>query len=777
MANQQQIEALAELYRRKALNPDQMAAVEELARRGVLQIDATAQPEQALRQQAGDLPNQQEIARQDAIRGVAEEVGPVQAALIGAGRGFTTIGRGLGLIDPETEGEREAYQALKEHRPYTTGAGEIVAESAPFIAAGGGAGLLARQALPRLGAAGATALAGTETLAGRAAATGTLGAAEGATIAAGKGESVEEGALIGALFGAGSELLLPAAGRVVKNLYRKYKGVPPEGALLDATGQPTPELQAALDEQQLSFDDLTQSAQDVLAQQRAGTVPEQAARAAEFEQAGVRATRGEVTQQFEDQATEARLLQSSKDDLADPFRQYKLAQSKDIERHLANNLNTDVLDKETGTLIKDALTGRKNLLKTEKNQLYEDFAEATKDAGEIPLFTDNMREAIPDERTLRRLTTTAGESVAGDLKKLLVEYGVVEPSQEVLQATLKKLRRNLSSRFDYATGRRVTPEIPPEDITKALGITPLTAINFDDFRIGLNAISRRDTSNAIDVAIGPIKRALDEEADELGATLEARGFGRDITEPVKEARKRVRTLKTEFDPQATVGNLVSVNRRSEEPIVKASKVYSNKIAGRSVPVENVRMIMNGLKKSGEQGQIAIGSLQTTTMMDIINAGFGTKSRKISGLRIFNPIAFKNRVEAIGQPKLRAIFADNPAMINRLKNIDKISESLIKSADAEPKGSSSTILDMFDKLGMAAITSKVPVIGPAFNEFLTRTLQGQRTRQEVSRAIEGSLEVQKLATILDDTYPGIAAALGISGTTLHKERANEESPAY
>ena len=739
MATREQ--ALAELYRRKALNPQQMAAVEELARRGVVQLPTAEQPEQALREQAGELPTPQEIARQDAYKATAEEVGPGQAALIGIGRGFTTFGRGLGLIDQEDESEKQAYQALKEHRPYTTGAGEIIGESAPFIAAGGGAGLAARTLLPKLGAAGASALGAAETVGGRAAATGTLGALEGATIAAGSDRNVTEGALLGALFGAGSEFLLPAAGRVVKNLSRKYRGIPPEGALLDANGRPTPELQQALDEQNLSFDDLTQNAQDVISQQTAGAVPEQVARAAEFEQAGVRGTRGDITQQFEDQATEARLLQSARDPKADPFRQYKLAQSQDIDRHLSENLADDVTDEETGTLIKEALTGRKKLLRTEKNQLYEEFKQASREAGEIPVFTDNIAESIPLSADLEDLAITAPTSMKA-LDGILTRYGLKEPTEEALD-----------SGFQPVT---------------------LTAENFERFRKSLNAIERGDQTGAVKVATGPIKRALDTEIDEMAEHLSGLGFSEEITGPIKEARKRVRTLKTEFSPQSAIGRLVDVARDGETAITEASKVYSNKIAARSVPVENVRKIIGSLKKAGEQGESAIASIQTTTMLDVINAGFGTKSRKIDGIRIFNPIAFKNRLDAIGQPKLKAIFSDNPQLLNRLKNIDKISESLIKSSDAEPKGSSSTILELMDKLQISAITSKVPLIGPAFNEFLQTVLQGQRTRKEVGQAIQGNPEVQKLANILDTTYPGIASSLGIAGVEKYRERSADDS---
>lgn len=741
MATREQ--ALIELYRRNALNPQQRAAVEELGRRGVLQLPATDQPSESLQEQAGDIPTQQEIARQDAYRQVAEEVGPIQAALIGAGRGFYNVGRGLGLVDPETEGEREAYQSLKTHRPYTTGGGEIIGESAPFIAAGGVGGVGAKALLPRAGTIGSKLLAAGETLGGRVATGTALGATEGGIVASGRGENVEEGVLTGAAFGGVAELLVPVVSRMAKSIYQKVMGVPPTGRLIDEDGIPTPELQAALKAENLTFTDLTENAADIVRKQQPGAKPEQVARLAKFEQADVRATKGDVTQYHDDQGLEARLLQSTGDPLANEFRQYKLNQSRDIDSFLSEGLEKGrefgQLTEDTGTLIKDALVGRKRLLKTEKNALYREFARVTENKTDLPIFTDAMADALPDPREIKDLKITAPAAIES-FDNLLMSYGIKEPSEDFLQ-------------------KGIEPEV-------------LNAENFERFRKSINALERSDQTGALKVATSPVKQALDRELDDMAEILEEDGFGREITDPIKQARERVKTLKKEFDPKASVGKLVERKGQGTEQVIEASKVYSNQVVSKAVPVENVRRIIGSLKKSGEEGKQAIAALQTTTALDIINSAFSTKSRKIDGIRLFNPIAYKNRLDAIGRPKLKAIFSNDRAMLNRLEHVDELSEYLVKSAEAEPKGSSSTILNTLNKLQITAITSKVPLMGPAFNDFVQNAVQGQQTRREVSQAVSSNPEIRKFAEMLNRSYPGIASSLGISGIAEYKE----EEPA-
>lgn len=672
-------------------------------------------------------------------RPTAEEAGPIDAISEGYDRGIKTVLRGLGLADPESDKEKAYMEILRQRHPYTVGAGELVGESLPFAVVGGGAGKVAKTVLPKLGSIGQKALSFGRTLPGRLTSAGTLGAVEGGVLAKGKEENVERGAVEGGAVAAGIEAVFPVVGKIAGRLYRNVMGKAPKGRLIDeATGNPTEEFQEVLNKAGMKFEDLTQQAKDLIASQKGDVVPEQALRSALFEETGVRATRGEITKKAADEAREARLMQSTKDELSEPFRQYKLKQSEEIDRYLSGNVNTDVFNEETGTLMKDALTGRKNLLRTEKNQLYSDFRESTRDKS-IPLFTDGMKDSLPEQFILDDLAITSSDSMEL-LDKIMTRYGIKEPTEEALEAGFQPIM--------------------------------LTAENFDQFRKSLNAIERGDKTGAVKVATGPLKNALDKEADELASTLADKGFGSEITDSIKQARQRVRTLKTEFSPQSAVGKLVDVKKDGVTSVTAASKVYDSSIAAKSVPVENVRQIMSSLNKAGEKGVAAKASLQSTVMMDLINAGYGTKSKQIDGKRIFNPIAFKNRMSALGwgtkNNKLEAIFQDNPEMLNKLKNIDKISDVLVRNAEVEPKGSSSTILDMMDVMGVTAITSKIPVLGPMFNETVRTSIERNKTRKEVAEAMKSTPELVDFSLMLDSTFPAIAEALGVSATSDESE---------
>lgn len=683
-------EALAELYRRDELNDTQKAAVEELARRGEIDI--------SMRTPRTDF-------RIEAMQELAEDIGPLQAFLIGAGKGFTTVGRGLGLVEPAGEIEKEAMAALKEERPYTTGAGKIVGEAAPFVPLGMGVG-----AVPGIA---------TRALAG-----GAMGAVEAGLIEAGEERDILRGAGIGAGIGLSAEILFPVIGKLARKIFQKVKGVMPRGAMLDAAGKPTQELLEALETAGMSFDDLTEDAVEMITKQKPGADPAQIARRALFAEEGIPAMKGEITQEFEQRAIESRLLEAAGDTASEPLRQYKLKQSEKIKDTLRAVFGGDPAREETGQLIQDTLIGRKRLLRTQKNELYEAVAKASDDIGGVPVFTDSIADVIPDEDLMEDLAITAPQAI-NSLDQILTKYGLKEPTEKAIEAGFEPV--------------------------------PLTIANSERFRKTLNAISRGDQTGAVNVAIGPIKEALDSELDELAGVLKAQGVSAEIFEPLKQARKTVRQIKTEFSPQSLIGRIIDVKKDGVTQITEASKVY-DKIIGKATPVEGVRGIMKSLAKS-PKGEQTIASLQATTIFDLIDAGFGTESRKISGIKTFNPIAFKRRLKSIGPAKLKAIFRNNPEALKKINNIDKISSELVPPAGAVPKGSASVILDLMNNLGLASISTKIP--GGA---FLVGTMQKIaepiKTGVAVGKALKPDVDITKIKYFFDDIFPGITSAIAI-----------------
>lgn len=699
-------DALAELYRRGKLDDSQRIAVEELARRGRLTLPSSTMQEQDLRSTAGRIPDEQDIAFQD----IAGEVGPVESFLIGTGRGLTSLARGVGLAEPEDESATRAIGALKEQRPYTMGAGEIIGQAAPFVPLGAAAG-----AIP--------------SLAGRVAAGGALGAAEGGIIASAEGKDVASGAGLGLSIGAGAEILFPVIGRLGRAVYQRVKGVPPKGALLTADGMPSSELQSALSEAGLTMDDLVGDAKRVIENAKAGSDPRQVVRSAEFEAQGVPISQGELTQDFSQQAQELRLLESASDATAEPFRQFKLRQSEAIRKGLQDSVNINQLPEETGTILKEALTGQKKLLRTQKNDLYRAALENASDAGGIPLFTDDIASSVADARTIKRLDRVSGGK-ASDVLDTLAEFGIIA-------------RDGVDD------------------------IEALSVANFEDLRQALKGIERADQTGAVKVLTGRVIDALDNEIDNVVDRVD--GLGEEVLGPLKEARKLTRELKTDFSPQSVIGQLIDVKRDGVTPVVEASKVYS-KLTSKGMPIENVRRTVANLLKSGDKGKQAMADLQTTTLLDLVDSGFSTASRQIDGIPTFNYNTFNRRIDAIGEDRLKEIFKNNPEGMKKIKSFQKIAKTLQPPAGAIPKGSASVIGDALNRLGILAVTAKVPG-GGVVVEGMQRLSNAGRDRRLVDQAMAASPDVRKIAYTFDETFPGIAAALGISGISVSQDETS------
>ena len=782
-----------------------------------------------------------EVADRDTLRKesmdeLAEEIGPLQAFLIGTGKGFYNIGRGLGITEPPGETEAEAMTALKKERPYTTGAGEIVGEAAPFLIPGTVAGRIASVPL-------------------RVLASGAVGGAEGGIISRGIESDVAAGVGMGTTIGVGAEILFPVLGKLGRKIFQRVTGRVPTGAILDAAGKPTQELKEALDAAGMSFEDLTEDAAEVIMQQTPGAKTEQVARAALFTEEGIPATRGEITKGYEQLATEQRLIESVQDTAAEPLRQFKLKQSEAIKENLRTNLG-ETGKEETGELIHDALVGRKKLLRTQKNELYETATENAKEIGGVPIFIDNLKEAIPDADLFEDLIITAPQGMKS-LDQILTKYGIKDPSAEALE--------------------------------KGFQPTPLTVGNFERFRKTLNAIERGDTTGAVSVAIRPIKEALDNEVDNLVETLTNRAGLREhkgkliyvdklraeldnnskligfikkrtkaesiapdtkamakalkergiptmqqiresksafanriegdfkrifksdpilknlpeqvitdpklqqlttrnaeitqiidqsrskipneiidkVLKPLKEARKRVRTLKTEFSPQSTIGRIIDTKKDGITQITEASKVY-DKLVGRTSPVENTRKLIKSLIKSGDKGKQAISSIQATTIMDLIDAGFGTESRKISGVKVFNPIAFKNRIKNIGPDKLKSLFANEKQVLKKLNNIEKIATELVPPSGAVPKGSASVVMDLANSLGLVGISHKMPG-GALLIGALKALADPVKKGVAVKKAMKAVPEVEPARLMIEQQFSGLASALGIAAIIPTEEK--------
>jgi len=573
-----------------------------------------------------------ELIRYEAMKEVIGQPGIGESFLIGAGKGFYDVARGVGLAEKATPDEKEAMKYLEMKAPIAAKAGEITGQAAPFAAPGTAIGGIASAPLRYALATG-------------------LGAAEGGIVARGEEKPVGMGVVSGAVGAVAGEAIGDALSVASQAAFRKITGRDPRGKLITEEGLPSDEFEAALDSAGLKFDDIKADVDELEQFATPGLSPDQAARKALFESEGIPVTTGELTKDFGQLADEQRLLRSVEGVGAKDFQEFKLKQSQAVEDALRRNFGEFYNKEETGDIFKKSLIGVHDLMRTEKNRLYKEAAEGAEEAGldTIPMFTDTIKSAIPDEKKLRRINILDPEG-AKKVNDWLSAYGITPPTREMVD-------------------KGIEPEL-------------LTLDNFDDFRMGLNQISQ--SSDAIKLETGPIINALDKEADEMAGRLADAGLPVKVTASLKEARNTVRKMKTEFSPESLAGKLIKSKKDGVTQVVEASKLY-DEIVKKSTPSEYVDRAINTMKRAGKDGEIPMDALRSTVVLDLIDAGFGTKSRQIDGVQVFNPIAFRNRIESIGESKVKKIFKDRPEILKSLNNIKKISKELTIDERAMPKG--------------------------------------------------------------------------------------------
>lgn len=680
------------------VEPQQMPDLkpEELARLP----ENPAQFAQTLRQ-----PNAEWVQRQYDLK-AAQDRGGLTTLGGSIGKGVMNIARGLGIADDATQREQQRYKAAEEAYPITTAIGETVGEAAPF------APLSVAVAPLSLG--------------GRIAASGALGAAEAGIGTLGRtGDAEQAGAAGagGALLGAGLEAALPHIGRIGSAIFRRVTGKAPAGALFDNAGNPSAEMQAALQKAGVSMGDLTQEAMADLMRLPAGSSPEQAARIAQFQAAGVPFTAGNITQQLPQQAMEAQLAEATSDPVAQALRGKLTEQSQAFQSALEGVVPQGAVGERAGESVKGALAARKAEQQALKSDLYRQAGEQANTVGDVPVIPDNIAAAIPDEAKLKRISRLVPTQSAA-LDDLLVEFGI-------------------KSAPDGFKGQ----------------ITPLSAGNFEDFRQAINLIERGDQTGAIKVVSGPIKDALDAEVDTM-IDAASGGMPADLLATLQKARAVTREMKTEFSPDSTAGRLLSIKRGGANPIMESS-VVTKHLLGRASPIEDMQRTLASLSKAGDKGKQAIADLQSSAVMDLLEVGFGATSNKIDGVQMLNPAAFQKGLKKIGDKKLNLLFSNNPEGLKKLRNLGNVAASIQKQAGAIPKGSAAVNAEYFKKIMRMMAGSKVPFAGTVF-EVMDIASKNKGKREAVKAALEAKPEVAKIAVNINRAYPAMAQALGIAG---------------
>lgn len=656
-----------------------------------------------------------------------ENIGALESLAIATGRGMYDIARGIGLVDEESETVKKAFQDLEKQRPVSQTIGRAVGQAAPFM----------------IPATGLGAIAGTGA---KIAAGAGLGAAEGNIIARGMGgdaAQIEEGTAIGGVIGGATEALFPVVSRVGRSLLRNVKGVEFAGDVLTPNGAPTAQFKSALDKAGISFDDVVDEAKKFTTPQD----PNQAARLADFQAAGVPATRGDIMQSstggFAQQAMESRLFESSADPIADQFRSFRLQQS-DAFTSALKSIAGDANVEDVGQVVKQALNTDRTSLKSAKNAYYKKAAQLAEDKGGIPIYSTAIADIVPDNDMLYRLGNVQGANVQA-IKDALTEFNII-PYED----SLKRL--------------------------EAAGVQPktLSLKNFEDFRQAIKAAERADVSGTTSVVARPIIEALDNELDQLPDKL-VNSLGADskeLMDTLKAARATTRELKTKFSPQSVTGRLIASKRDGETPIIEASRVYKQ-LVGTNQPVEYLQRTVSRLKGMGDEGTAAMDSLRGAVVADLVDSMFKGNTRKVAGQRIFSPVALQARIAQIGDDKLKLLFGDNSPAYKKIKQMGRIAESITPPSGAVPKGSASFIADALNKLGIMTLSAKMPVAGPII-EFYTSLGEGAAARRTIQQAMNASPDAVKQITALEEIMPNAMAALGIAATQQQAEEENDQT---
>lgn len=382
----------------------------------------------------------------------ASEQGPFGAAAVAMGRGLTTIGRAVGLAEPESPFVTKSFEELQRQHPISTTIGEVVGEALPFLPAGVAAG-------------------GIKALAPRVLASAGLGATESAAISRGRGEDVQEqaraagfgGAVAGAI-----ESVLPIIGRLGSALVRKVTGRAPVSELITPSGVPTPELQSALDSSGLTIDDLGEKAQKLLSEAPAVQDQGQAVRSAFLQEQGLDPLKAQVTRN----ATDFQAQQEA--------RKTSGRVREALERQeaiLTTRFNQAVLDTggqadtATNTLV-DALVGKATVLDQQISDLYNQARQIAPGEKNVRLerLSAKLRELAPTNRR----TGGAIEAIVGDLKVKGVlddEFNIVGKIDVETSEDVRKLMNELyDAQNPFANGvLRQLKDTLDDDVFTAAG--------------------------------------------------------------------------------------------------------------------------------------------------------------------------------------------------------------------------------------------------------------------------------------------------------------------
>jgi hypothetical protein len=402
--------------------------------------------------------SQTQVQQQQALTN--EGIGAGEAFLIGAGRGLTSIGRGLGIADPEDPSVTRSFDGLREQHPIAATGGEIAGQSAPFLLPGAGIGAIASTPA-------------------RVAAVAGLGATEGGLIARGEGRDVEDQiatAGIGGLAAGTLELALPVIGRIGGKIVRRALGRAPKGSVIDAAGNPSQEFVEALKKTGTTFDDVAEQARLEVA----GSVvdPEQAARNAFLRAEGLEPTRAQVTRNAADFQAQQEAAKTSGRVRSALEKQEAILTSRFDNAVLETGGKADL---PTSSVV-DFVTEKATRLDQDISDLYRAAREAAPSDKSVKFsgLGNKLRTLAPSDRA----TDGAIGSITGELQSRGIMDGNMKVVGRVGVDIAEEVRKSINQLYDPAKPFR---NIKLREVKDALDSDVFKSAGDDIFKKGRQA--------------------------------------------------------------------------------------------------------------------------------------------------------------------------------------------------------------------------------------------------------------------------------------------------
>lgn len=730
----EKLETLIELRRRGVFSAAQEKAIDALEKRGELEdnIDKIigSLSQQRIKEQEAKTRRMQEAAgmyRAEQIgtkERLASEPGAFQSTLIGAGKSMFDVGRGLARMTPfyskedyapELATEKEYYGALQEKRPVATTLGEIAGETAAFAPIGGIASSVARtpMLMGKLGKIGTTAQKIAQSRKAAPALTGLASAAETTVSGVGRGESastISTGAGTSAIVGAAAQMAMPRIFKAAGVVYKRLTGRMPKGSLLTASGLPTPELEEALKQTGTTFEEFSDEAKGLLKGLEPGADPEQAARAALFEEMGYRGKSAPTQAHLRRTATASTQQQEAikKSGLVRTRIENINKRSEDIFNEAVEEIDPtykkfdlDTPEDEVVSSTHSHVVGRSRALTNRISEMYKIADEATKGQAVIePKKTLSMiRQYLGEDRTRKGLPS--GMYNALRIREIIDKDGNI--IRKITAKEAESLVAEINERLDLSS-------TPARIYSRKLK----DAIDDDVFS---------QSSSELHKKAREFKAKYHRELEGVGAS--------------EFSTRKVSLISDILNDKITEDDLFK-----KTVLTKASKAQD---------IRNLKKYLRlGTESERKSGEAAWNKLRAETMQWIKDNSFkGAPGEKETPF--ITRAKFESALRTIGPHKLREIFEPQEiVMIQKMRKLLKLMEPI--SGTAQGLGPSAQSV----RAGWESVkklATKVPIFGQMTDDLTLDATNGMlRSRPDVTKRIDQTELTKKIASMAT----GIAA---------------------